>query len=443
MGINKVDQKSIGYNILWYSIKLWHHVFYYQNIEIAHKELVPKKGTLIFTPNHQNALMDALAVLFGTKRKLVFLARADIFSKKFFAEILYFLRILPVFRPRDGQGEVKRNVETFSKTSEVLRKNLSLVLFPEGTHSEKQSLMPLKKGFVKIALQSEEANDFKLGIQLMPMAISYSNYEQCQSKLSINYGHPIDLQPYYESYKEHPAVAFNAVRNALEEELKKIMIHIDDNEFYKTNEFLMMAFAKKVLRKHNELQHHRIVDGRNFLDKLKAWQVENPAQFVQIHQNTQQFLSLSKKLKSRQRIVFANFSFAEFILNGLLLLIFSPIILPAATIHFPNYYLSNLPSQFIKDKQFVSSVRFVVGFLVVPLVFLMEWGIFSVVFHAYDFFQFSLIYIFALLLSTITLSWLRKTSAMTKVFWMSVFHKTDFNKMKSAITEIQKIIRTI
>ncbi len=36
----------------------------------------------------------------------------------------------------------------------------------------------MKKGFAKIALQTEEANDFKLGIQLIPLAISYTDYEQ-------------------------------------------------------------------------------------------------------------------------------------------------------------------------------------------------------------------------------------------------------------------------
>ena len=45
---------------------------------------------LIFAPNHQNALMDALAVLFTHKGQPVFLARADIFKKKAIASVPLF-----------------------------------------------------------------------------------------------------------------------------------------------------------------------------------------------------------------------------------------------------------------------------------------------------------------------------------------------------------------
>lgn len=443
MGINKVDQKSFFYKLIWLAIKLWHHAFYYQKIEIAHKERVPKTGALIFTPNHQNALMDALAVLFSTKRTLVFLARADIFSKKFFAEILYFFRILPVYRPRDGQGEVKRNVETFEKTSEVLRKNFSLVLFPEGTHSEKQSLIPLKKGFVKIALQTEESNDFNLGIKLMPMAISYTNYAQCQTTLSINFGNPIDLKPFYESYKEHPAVAFNAVRDQLELALKDIMIHIDDDEFYKTQEFLLMAFAEPVLKKHKSLAHHRIVDGKAFLEKLNNWRAQNPANFSDLHISTQEFIELSKSLSNRQKIVFSSYSLARLTLKTLFFLIALPVILPSVIIQYPNYFLSNLPTRYIKDIQFFSSVRFVVGFLVVPIVFLAEWLVIKILFDELSLFQFITIYIFSILISTLMLNWLRNLSATWKIFIFSAFDKQKFEQLKISMNKIKKYINSI
>ena len=56
------------------------------------RENINPDDHLIFAPNHQNALMDALAVLFTTKGQPVFLARADIFKRKQLLQSFIFLK---------------------------------------------------------------------------------------------------------------------------------------------------------------------------------------------------------------------------------------------------------------------------------------------------------------------------------------------------------------
>ena len=436
MSIDKVDSKSFSYKLLYYAIKLWHHLFYYQKVEVINRDRIPAKGALLFTPNHQNALMDALAVLFSIKRALVFLARADIFKKKLVAEILYFLRILPVFRPRDGQGEVKKNLETFKKTSEVLQKNIGLVIFPEGTHTDKQSLLPLKKGFVKIALQTEEANDFKLGIQLIPMAITYSSYEQCRSVLSINFGHPIDLSPHYEAYKDHPAKAFNAIRDELSEALKLSMIHIDDDEYYETTEYLMRCFGKKNYK--GSIQNNILI-GQSFLKRFNDWRNKNQADHLNLHLQTKEFLKLTKNFNRRQQIKIHYFSWSSFLLNAFLFLLFAVVLIPAMIVQLPNYLISNIPATKIKDHQFHSSFRFVLGFLMVPLIFLIELLIFKWIFPEIDGFFFGLIYLFSIILISNTLSWMRNLWANLKISIYILLHSKEYNKLKQ---DSKKIMET-
>lgn len=441
MGINKVDQKSIKYRILWYSIKFWHHIIYYQKIEIVNQDRVPAEGAVVFTPNHQNALMDALALLFSLKRTVVFLARADIFRKKAVAEILYFLRILPVFRPRDGQGEVKKNKETFDKTSEVLKKNLGLVIFPEGTHTDKQSLLPLKKGFVKIAYQTEEANDFQLGIQLIPMAITYSNYEQCRSTLSINFGYPIDLAPYHEAYLEHPAKAFNSIRDEVSLALKQNMIHIDDDEYYDTTEYLMEAFTSTILGK--DSQNHRILDGRSFLKRLQEWRTKNPESFESLHQETTAFLSLTKSFNKRQIVLWPKWSFLTWIINTFLFILFSPFILTAMALQLPNYLIANIPSIKIKDHQFHSTFRFVIGFLIVPIIYLIEQICFNLIFTSLPWYYFLIGYFVSLFFISFILNWLRNYEAMTKILLFKIFKTKENKKVSDLLSDIQKIMKSI
>lgn len=440
MSINKVDSKSFSYKLLWYSIKIWHHLFYYQKIEVINRDRIPKTGALLFTPNHQNALMDALAVLFSIKRTLVFLARADIFKKKFIAEILYFLRILPVFRPRDGQGEVKKNLETFKKTSEVLQKNLGLVIFPEGTHTDKQSLLPLKKGFVKIALQTEEANDFKLGIKLLPMAITYSNYEQCQSILSINFGHPIDLSPHYDAYREHPAKAFNAIRDELAASLKENMIHIEDDEYYETTEFLMSSFGTQI---YNGNINNRILIGQYFLKRLDDWRAKNPTDHLNLHHQTKEFLELTKGFNKRQKIRTHNYSVSRLILNVIIFLLFAIILIPAMILQLPNYLISNIPATKIKDAQFHSSFRFVIGFLMVPIIFLIELFIFKWIFPEIDAYVFGLIYFFSIIIMSNTLSWMRNLYADLKISFYRLRHSQEYNRLRQLSINLLDTIKQI
>lgn len=441
MGINKVDQKSIKYRILWYAIKFWHHIIYYQKIEIANQDRVPATGAVVFTPNHQNALMDALALLFSLKRTVVFLARADIFRKKALAEVLYFLRILPVFRPRDGQGEVKKNLETFDKTSEVLKKNLGLVIFPEGTHTDKQSLLPLKKGFVKIAFQTEEANDFQLGIQLIPIAITYSNYEQCRSVLSINFGKPIDLAPYHEAYLEHPAKAYNSIRDEVSHALKQNMIHINDDEYYEVTEYLMETFTTTVLGK--DSQHHRILDGRIFLERFQSWRSKNPDSFETLYQKTKDFLSFNMSFKARQKTIWPKWSLSRWMLNTLIFILCTPLILPALALQLPNYLIADIPSLKIKDHQFHSTFRFVIGFLIVPVIYLIEQICFLLIFPSLPWYYFLIGYFFALFFMSFMLNWLRNYKTMTRILLFKTFKPKEYRKGAALLSDIQNIMKSI
>ena len=435
MGIHKVDQKSIAYRFLWNFIKFYHHLIYYRKIEVINQEKVPKDGAIVFTPNHQNALMDALAVLFSVKRTLVFLARADIFKKKFFAEILYFLRILPVFRPRDGHGEVKRNHDTFKKTTEVLNNNLGLVIFPEGTHTNKQSLLPLKKGFVKIAFQTEEASDFKLGIQLMPMAITYSHYEQCQTVLSLSFAEPIPLKPYIEAYKKHPAKAYNEIRDRMSESLKSIMIHIEDDEQYENNSFLTKSFASSFSKGQDQ-----ITSGKCFVEKLNELKEKEPAKYDQLQKHTSHFLNQTQKLNQRQKQIFKNYSFAKLILNLLKFLILAIIIIPASLVQIVNYLIPGIPNRMIEDPQFHSTFRFVLSLLSEIIFFFPLYFIFHLLLPQYGVWEFFLVYFFSLLFVTWQLNWLRNFFGMMKIFFFSITNSKKYKSAKMEMEEIENLI---
>jgi len=135
MGKENIEKYSAGYALLKSVAGFWHNNVFYRKVIVLGRENIKPNDHVIFAPNHQNALMDALAVLFTHKGQPIFLARADIFKKKTIASILYFLKILPVYRIRDGFSSVKGNDEIFAKTIDVLKNKNGLVILPEGNSS--------------------------------------------------------------------------------------------------------------------------------------------------------------------------------------------------------------------------------------------------------------------------------------------------------------------
>ena len=167
MGKENIEKYSAGYTILKTAANFWHNKFFYRKVIVIGRENINPEDHLIYAPNHQNALMDALAVLFTLKGQPVFLARADIFRSKVMASILYFLKILPVYRIRDGYDNLKSNDWIFQKTIDVLRNKNGLVILPEGSHVGTRRLRQLKKGICRIAFQADEATGFKMNIKIV------------------------------------------------------------------------------------------------------------------------------------------------------------------------------------------------------------------------------------------------------------------------------------
>ena len=112
----------------------------YRKTCIHGKENIPTDGAILLTPNHCNTLMDALVILRTQRKQTVFGARADLFNNSFIAKLMFFVRILPMVRQRDGLRNVLKNKDTQETIVETLENNVRFCMYPEGTHRTKHSL---------------------------------------------------------------------------------------------------------------------------------------------------------------------------------------------------------------------------------------------------------------------------------------------------------------
>jgi len=162
--------------------------------EIRHASYqIDQRRPLLFLANHQNALIDALLIAAFNRRKTYFLVRSDVFKRKWVARVLHYFGLRPIFRIRDGKHLVSQNEPILNFFAEVLVKGDCVLLFPEGNHSLKRSIRPLRKGFIDIA-DKAFALDSNLDLGLVTIGLSYQNATCFRDRVHIHYANAIDAK---------------------------------------------------------------------------------------------------------------------------------------------------------------------------------------------------------------------------------------------------------
>lgn len=362
---------------------LFAHNRFYKRVVVIGKDNIPKEGPVIFAPNHQNALMDPLAVCCTQKRQIVFLARADAFKKKIFNSFLKKIKILPIYRIRDGSDSLKKNQEIFNISVEVLKNNKTLGLFPEGTHTDKRRLLSLKKAITRIAFQAEEENDFRLGIKVVPVGIYYSSYSNFRSTLQVNYGEPINISAYKDAYLESERNGTVEFKEELTKRLKSLIINIENIEFYDTIESLRKIYERIMVKKMKLgkfKQENKFIADRKLIEIISDYADSNTEKLNQLKSKVIEYTEGIKKINLRTWI-FDKEKYSWFRLLGWYLL--SVLLLPLHIFGIVNNYLAYKVSALIvekkvKDSQFRSSFKLGMGLILFPINYIIVYFLMTI-----------------------------------------------------------------
>lgn len=193
------------------------------------KENIPKKGAVIFIGNHQNALIDAIAVPTTNSRNSHFLTRASAFKVGLVDQILRSLNMIPVYRVRDGVRTIEKNFEVFEQCIEILKQEKAIQIFAEGEHHLRRSILPLKKGFARIILGTLQKYP-DLPIYIVPIGINYDSHLNFPSSTSIYYGKTILANQFIDA--KNPDLKFKEITHQVSMALKNLTLHIKDTDNY-------------------------------------------------------------------------------------------------------------------------------------------------------------------------------------------------------------------
>jgi 1-acyl-sn-glycerol-3-phosphate acyltransferase len=379
MGKENIEKHSARYALLKSVAGFWHNNVFYRKVIVLGRENINPDDPVIFAPNHQNALMDALAVLFTNKGQNVFLARADIFKRKSIAAVLYFLKILPVYRIRDGFSSLKGNDEIFTKTIDVLKNKNGLVILPEGDHAGFRRLRQLKKGICRVAFQSSEATGFTLKIKIIPVALEFSNYSRFRQVLTVAYGKPIEVSDYFESYKVSPERALNELRARLSDEMKSNMIHIESEADYEAIDELRSMINGRFS---DDIRIPKLFRDRILVNKMNLLKSSNPPLYERICSLSIKVKEKAKELKTDYRLLEKKKHPLGWLIAGMIGIVLTfPLFIYGNIFNLTFLEIPNLQIRKIKDPQFHSSIRyaisFALAFVFLPLYLIVSLFIFS------------------------------------------------------------------
>jgi 1-acyl-sn-glycerol-3-phosphate acyltransferase len=379
MGKENIEKYSARYALLKSIAGFWHNNIFYRKVIVLGRENINPDFPLIFAPNHQNALMDALAVLFTHKGQPIFLARADIFKRKTIAAFLYFLKILPVYRIRDGFSSLKSNDEIFTKTIDVLKNKNGLVILPEGDHVGFRRLRQLKKGICRVAFQSEEATGFNLKIKIIPVGLEFSNYSRFRQVLTVAYGKPIEVSEFFTLYKESPEKALNELRNRLSGEMKNIMVHIESEEDYEAIDELRNMINGRFS---DDIRLPKLFRDRHLINKINLLKTSNPSVYERICTLSLQVKKKAKDLNTDYRLLEKKRHPLGWLIVGFIGLILTfPLFIYGNIFTLTFLEIPNVQTRKIRDPQFVASMRYgislALAFVFLPIYLILSLILFS------------------------------------------------------------------
>lgn len=140
--------------------------------------------------------------------------------------------MMPVYRGHDPEtGKNKRNQETFEVAIARLSRGAAIGIFPEGNHGARKLLRPMKKGLAHL-LDLAAQKGLK-DIQIVPIAVDYSEYDHARSSLVVNFGDAFTVDNLlFDDQNEDKRSRHIATMQRIKDRLSDVMVDVGPSDWY-------------------------------------------------------------------------------------------------------------------------------------------------------------------------------------------------------------------
>lgn len=221
--------------------------FYFSRIERFHPERVPRTGPVLFTSNHPNSVTDAFIIGTSVPRKVNFVATVQLFRWGPVRWLLTRFGVIPINRVKDDPHAMRTVLSTFEACFRVLEKGEAVGIFPEGITHDDPQLKTVKSGAARMALELEHRHGGALGLQIVPVGLTFSAKDRYRSEVLVNFGEPIRVADYLVDYPERKHVCLHTLTTEIEHRIESLMLHLPKLERARIVEAVKRLYLNRLL----------------------------------------------------------------------------------------------------------------------------------------------------------------------------------------------------
>ena len=318
---------------------------------------------MIVVANHPATMMDPLNAAANFPRMVNFLANSSLFKTRFNSWFFSTLYCIPIERYIDTGGKPINNDKAFEKASEHLSKGGVILMCPEGTSFSERHLRPIKTGCARIAFAAERMNDFKLGLRILPIGLTYDDGVSFRDRVVINFGEPIEVSKFQ---KEEEKKVFGGVR-ALTKHIEAAFDQLIVNAKDKTQD-LLLRDIETILQTEQPLNHkNHFFRAQKLAQQFKNWEQQQVDTVNAFTANaTQYFQQLSHYKITDWALKHATNNYFKW----LILLLFSPVFLIGYLNHFvANYIPYWIAQKYVVHACYYPTFKSLSGLFIYPMVY--------------------------------------------------------------------------
>ena len=353
---------------------------FFRRIETVNRETVPRDEPLIFVMNHPNGLIDPALVFVALPRKISFLAKSTLFRMPVISFLLRTVEALPLYRKVDAGEDVSKNSKTFEVCREMLRRGGAIALFPEGISHNSPKLLPMKTGAARIALGAISVNQIAppIDLKIIPVGLFYTSKTTFRSEALLHFGEPLEVFPVeLDADGQPPRKAVKDLTERIETALKNVTFNAEtEAEAEKANQ--AAELFSSVYQGINFEQ--TLADRFEFLKRYASEGVaknkesddeELKKRIADYEKKLGEFNIEPENLSLTEHSFW--YVFRHFLFRVYLILIFLPIALFGAILHFPAYQLCRILAFYHTHHgvdDIVSTVKVLAAMVFMPLTWL-------------------------------------------------------------------------
>lgn len=139
------------------------------------------------------------------------------------------IRLIPVYRQRDGFSSLRENQALFQYFYDLLKNGDSISVMVEGSHDYRKRLRPVQRGTARIVIGTYKKYG-REDITIVPIGLTYSNQRQFRSTAAVRFNAPIYLKDYLPLLEQNERKAMLAMTKEIQDRIRPCLVHVEAEE---------------------------------------------------------------------------------------------------------------------------------------------------------------------------------------------------------------------